>query len=35
VRTKRDIAKAWKYAIDNMRGDRKVVIVEEFIDFDY
>ena len=35
VRSKRDIAKAWKYAIDNMRGDRKVVIVEEFIDFDY
>ena len=35
VRTKRDIAKAWKYAIDNMRCDRKVVIVEEFIDFDY
>jgi len=35
VRTKKDIAKAWKYAIDNMRGDRKVVIVEEFIDFDY
>jgi len=35
VRTKRDIAKAWSYAIDNMRGDRKVVIVEEFIDFDY
>jgi len=35
VRTKRDIAKAWKYAIDNMRGDRNVVIVEEFINFDY
>ena len=35
VRAKGDIAKAWKYAIDNMRGDRKVVIVEEFIDFDY
>jgi phosphoribosylglycinamide formyltransferase 2 len=35
VRTRADIAKAWRYAIDNMRGDRKVVIVEEFIDFDY
>ncbi|RLS86888.1 MAG: formate-dependent phosphoribosylglycinamide formyltransferase [Planctomycetota bacterium] len=35
VRTKAQIGKAWKYAIDNMRGDRKVVIVEEFIDFDY
>ena len=35
VRTKADIAKAWRYAIDNMRGDRQVVIVEEFIDFDY
>ena len=35
VRTRADIAKAWKYAIENMRGDRRVVIVEEFIDFDY
>ena len=35
LRTKADIAKAWRYAIENMRGDRKVVIVEEFIDFDY
>ncbi len=30
-----DIAKAWKYAIDGMRGDTKTVIVEEFIRFDY
>ncbi|MBI1302839.1 MAG: formate-dependent phosphoribosylglycinamide formyltransferase [Phycisphaera sp.] len=35
VRTKKEIAKAWEYAVTNMRGDRKVVIVEEFIDFDY
>ncbi|XUU60853.1 formate-dependent phosphoribosylglycinamide formyltransferase [Erythrobacter sp. HA6-11] len=26
---------AWDYAVDNMRGDRKRVIVEQFIDFDY
>ena len=26
---------AWHYAVDNMRGDRPKVIVEEFIDFDY
>ncbi len=26
---------AWKYAVDNMRGDRARVIVEQFIDFDY
>jgi phosphoribosylglycinamide formyltransferase 2 len=35
VRTKADITKAWKYAIDGMRGDRPVVIVEEFVAFDY
>ena len=35
VRSKGEIAKAWKYAIEGMRGDRPVVIVEEFIDFDY
>jgi len=35
VRTKKEIAKAWEYAVTNMRGDRAVVIVEEFIDFDY
>jgi phosphoribosylglycinamide formyltransferase 2 len=35
VRTKKDLAKAWEYAVTNMRGDRAVVIVEEFIDFDY
>ena len=26
---------AWHYAVDNMRGDRPKVIVEEFIAFDY
>ncbi|QTD57894.1 formate-dependent phosphoribosylglycinamide formyltransferase [Parasphingorhabdus cellanae] len=26
---------AWNYAVDNMRGDRARVIVEQFIDFDY
>lgn len=30
-----DIEKAWDYAIKNMRGSRKKVIVEEFIHFDY
>lgn len=35
LRTKADIAKAWAYACDGMRGDTRRVIVEEFIDFDY
>ena len=26
---------AWDYALDNMRGDRPRVIIEEFIDFDF
>ena len=30
-----DLKKAWKFAIDGMRGNRKRVIVEEFIDFEY
>lgn len=29
------LEEAWIYAVDNMRGDRKRVIVEQFIDFDY
>ncbi len=29
------LEKAWDYAVANMRGDRKRVIVEEFIAFDY
>ena len=35
VRTTGDIDAAWTYAIDNMRGIRQKVIVEEFIDFDH
>ena len=30
-----DLKNAWEFAIDGMRGNRKRVIVEEFIDFDY
>ncbi len=30
-----DLEKAWKYAVDGMRGDRVMVIVEEFVRFDY
>lgn len=30
-----DVATSWKYAIEGMRGDKQMVIVEEFIDFDY
>jgi phosphoribosylglycinamide formyltransferase 2 len=30
-----DMAVAWDYAVSAMRGDRKRVIVEEFINFDY
>lgn len=29
------LAAAWEYAVANMRGDRRRVIVEEFIAFDY
>ncbi|MEO6198761.1 MAG: formate-dependent phosphoribosylglycinamide formyltransferase [Sphingomicrobium sp.] len=29
-----EVGAAWDYAVDNMRGDRAQVIVEEFIDFD-
>ena len=35
VRETADLAKAWDYAVANMRGDRAKVIVEEFIAFDY
>ncbi len=35
VREAGDLAKAWDYAVANMRGDRAKVIVEEFIAFDY
>ncbi|MEL6530512.1 MAG: formate-dependent phosphoribosylglycinamide formyltransferase [Pseudomonadota bacterium] len=30
-----ELAAAWEYATENMRGDRSRVIVEQFIDFDY
>ena len=31
-----DVVKdVWEYALDNMRGDRPRVIIEEFIDFDF
>jgi phosphoribosylglycinamide formyltransferase 2 len=30
-----ELAKAWDYAVANMRGDRPRVIVEEYVDFDY
>lgn len=33
VRSHDDIGRAWHYAIDNSRGDRQKVIVEEFINF--
>ena len=33
--TEAELAVAWNYAVQNMRGDRKRVIVEQFVDFDY
>ncbi|MBH5321097.1 formate-dependent phosphoribosylglycinamide formyltransferase [Aurantiacibacter sediminis] len=30
-----DLESAWNHAVENMRGDRKRVIVEQFIAFDY
>jgi phosphoribosylglycinamide formyltransferase 2 len=35
VRRAEDLAAAWDYAVANMRGDRRKVIVEEFIPFEY
>lgn len=35
VRAAEEIDRAWEYAVANMRGDRRRVIVEEFVDFDY
>jgi phosphoribosylglycinamide formyltransferase 2 len=35
ARTKADLRKSWAYAMAGMRGDTRLVIVEEFIDFDY
>jgi phosphoribosylglycinamide formyltransferase 2 len=35
VRDEAALAPAWDYAVANMRGDRRRVIVEQFVDFDY
>ncbi|MBA2935778.1 formate-dependent phosphoribosylglycinamide formyltransferase [Sphingomonas sp. CGMCC 1.13654] len=35
VRAESELEAAWNYAVANMRGDRRRVIVEEFIAFDY
>jgi phosphoribosylglycinamide formyltransferase 2 len=35
VENEADLENAWNYAVDNMRGDRARVIVEQFVDFDY
>ncbi|MDE1146748.1 MAG: formate-dependent phosphoribosylglycinamide formyltransferase [Azospirillaceae bacterium] len=35
VRSADELEAAWDYAVANMRGDRRKVIVEEFIAFDY
>ncbi|GAA4042867.1 formate-dependent phosphoribosylglycinamide formyltransferase [Parerythrobacter jejuensis] len=35
IRDSGELEEAWDYAVANMRGDRKRVIVEQFIDFDY
>ena len=35
VRTQEELEKAWNDAVANMRGDRKKVIVEEFVAFEY
>jgi len=34
AKTTAEVGKAWDYAVENMRGDRPRVIVEEFIAFD-
>ena len=35
VREAGDLEAAWDYAVAGMRGDRRRVIVEQFVDFDY
>lgn len=35
VKSPKQIAAAWKYACDGMRGDKKKVIIESFIPFDF
>ena len=34
ARSDEEVAEAWDYAVARMRGDRRQVIVEEFVDFD-
>lgn len=33
VRSKNDVKKSWKFAVEGMRGDKQKVIIEEFIPF--
>jgi phosphoribosylglycinamide formyltransferase 2 len=35
ARTRGDLGRAWTHAVENMRGDTRRVIAEEFIEFDY
>ncbi len=35
VRSEAELEAAWAYAVENMRGDRPRVIVEQFVNFDY
>ncbi|MXQ10798.1 formate-dependent phosphoribosylglycinamide formyltransferase [Microvirga makkahensis] len=35
VRTSGELERAWEHAVANMRGDRRKIIVEEFIPFEY
>ena len=35
AKSEEELRNSWKFAIEGMRGNRKRVIVEEFIDFDY
>lgn len=35
ARRESDISASWQYAVEGMRGDKKKVIVEEFIKFDF
>ncbi|WP_085810376.1 formate-dependent phosphoribosylglycinamide formyltransferase [Sphingomonas sp. TZW2008] len=35
VHSANELERAWTYAVENMRGDRRRIIVEQFIDFDY
>lgn len=35
VKGESEVMGAWRYAVEGMRGDKPMVIVEEFIDFDF